>query len=131
MLIPTNNHFLLFKFPLDCYGPLGIADGRINETQMVANSIFNNNKTLYGPGRARLNRTGGYRAQPGSQNSPALTVNFRKAMIVTGIATQGYYGENIQEWTKGYNLGYTFGSNTHFFKERNRITTKVNEQYSF
>ena len=129
--MPTNNQFLLFKFPLDCYGPLGIADGRINETQMVANSIFNKNKTLYGPGRARLNRTGGYRAQPGSQNSPALTVNFRKAMIVTGIATQGYYGENIQEWTKGYNLGYTFGSNTHFFKERNRITTKVNRQYSF
>lgn len=119
------------QFPLDCYGPLGIADGRINETQMVANSIFNKNKTLYGPGRARLNRTGGYRAQPGSPNSPALTVNFRKAMIVTGIATQGYYGENIQEWTKGYNLGYTFGSNTHFFKERNRITTKVNRQYSF
>ena len=47
-------------------------------------------------------------------------------MIVTGIATQGYYGENIQEWTKGYNLGYTFGSNTLFFKERNSITSKVN-----
>ena len=47
-------------------------------------------------------------------------------MIVTGIATQGYYGENIEEWTIGYNLGYTLGYNTQFFKERNRITTKVN-----
>ena len=111
---------------VDCYEPLGLADGRINDTQLKANSIFNNNTKLYGPGRARLNKTGGYRAQPGSSAGAALSVDFPEAMIITGIATQGYYGENIKEWTKGYNLVYSYGSGTFFFKESNRVTTKVN-----
>jgi len=40
------------------------------------------------------------------------------------VATQGFFGGNIQEWTKSYYLGYVFGSNTFFFKERNKDVAK-------
>ena len=86
--------------------------------------MYQKNNTLYGPGRARLNGTGGYRAQP-KRNDLFVTVNFGQPMIITGVATQGYFGGNIQEWTKAYNLGYVFGSKTFFFKERNRDVAKV------
>ena len=115
----------------DCYKPLGLSDGRINDTQITANTVYNNNTKLYGPGRARLNRTGGYRAQPGSPAGAALSVYFPETMIITGIATQGYYGANIEEWTKKYNLGYSFGSGTFFFKEKNRRDTKVIKKQTF
>lgn len=108
----------------DCHKPLGLADGRINDTQITANSVYQNNYILYGPGRARLNGTGGYRAQP-MLNDSSLTVNFEQPMIITGVATQGFFGGNIQEWTKSYYLGYVFGSNTFFFKERNKDVAKV------
>ena len=86
--------------------------------------MYQNNNAFYGPGRARLNETGGYRAQP-NLNDSSLTVNFKNPMIITGVATQGYFGGNIQEWTKAYYLGYVFGSNTFFFKERYENVAKV------
>ena len=46
-------------------------------------------------------------------------------MIITGVATQGYFGGNVQEWTMAYYLGYVFGSNTFFFKEKYRDVAKV------
>ncbi|KAL9952359.1 hypothetical protein ACROYT_G039604 [Oculina patagonica] len=107
----------------DCHKPLGLADGRINNTQITANSVYRKNYTLYGPSRARLNRTGGYRAEP-RRNDSSLTVNFEQPMIITGVATQGYLGGNIREWVKAYYLGYSFGSGTFFFKERNRDVAK-------
>ena len=95
--------------------------------------MYQNNYALYGPGRARLNGTGGYRAQP-KLNDSSLTVNFEQPMIITGVATQGYVGGNVQEWTKSYHLGYVFGSYTFFFKEKNRDVAKVtaaNKSLSF
>ena len=86
--------------------------------------MYQNNYILYGPGRARLNGTGGYRAQP-MLNDSSLTVNFEQPMIITGVATQGYFGGNIQEWTKSFYLGYVFGSNTFFFQDRNNDVAKV------
>ena len=86
--------------------------------------MYQNNNALYGPSRARLNGTGGYRAQPNSNDS-YLTVTFGQPMIITGVATQGYFGGNIQEWTKAYLLGYVFGSGTFFFKEKNEDNAKV------
>lgn len=97
---------------------------------MFASTVYNNNTVLYGPGRARLNQSGGYRAEPGSNKGTALSVHFEEAMIITGIATQGYNGANIQEWTKAYFLGYTFGSGTFFFKESHHGKTKVNKMGS-
>lgn len=111
----------------DCHSALGLADGRIKDSQITAYSIYGNNRTLYGPARARLNNTGGYRAQPGSKNA-IISVLFREAMIITEIATQGYYGRNIQEWTKGYYLGYTIGAVTDFFKEKSSNQVKVKEK---
>ena len=108
----------------ECHKPLGLADGRVNDSQISANSVYQNNDALYGPGRARLNRTGGYRAQP-QRNDHSLTVNFEQLMIITGVETQGYFGGNVQEWTKSYNLGYVFGWRTFFFKDRNRDGAKV------
>ena len=117
----------------DCHKPLGLADGRINDSQITAHSVYQNNDSLYGPAHARLNGTAGYRAQP-NLNGSSLTVNFEKPMIITGVATQGYFGGNVQEWTKAYYLGYVLGSNTFFFKERYRNVAKVtatNETLTF
>ncbi|PFX27651.1 Polycystic kidney disease protein 1-like 2 [Stylophora pistillata] len=111
------------RFSKDCHKPLGLADGRINDSQLTASSVFGDNYTLYGPGRGRLNRTGGYRAQPGA-NVSSFTVTFDQPMIITEVATQGYFGNNIQEWTKGYHLGYSIGDGTHFFKEKNEDRAK-------
>ena len=125
--------FAFFFYPTDCHKPLGLADGRINDTQITARSVYQNNSLLYGPFRARLNQSGGYRARPGWQSYKFLLVNFQQAVIITGIATQGYVGGNIQEWTKAYLLGYKFGSNrVYFFKERyqGELQTKVKEQNS-
>ena len=60
-------------------------------------------------------------------------MNFQQAVIITGIATQGYLGGNIQEWTKTYLLAYINGSNrSYYFKERYQGVTrrKVKEQNS-
>ena len=114
--------------PADCHKPLGLADGRINDTQITGSSVYAKNYTLFGPGRGRLNQTGGYRAQPGANDS-SFTVTFDKAMIITEVATQGYYGDNIQEWTKSYHLGYSIGSCTHFFKEKNEDRAKVKQKF--
>lgn len=111
---------------IDCHKPLGLADGRINDTQIIANSVYQNNTALYGPGRARLNRTGGYRAKPGTLGDSSLTVHFDQAMMITSVATQGYLGDNVQEWTKEYHLGYSVGSGTFFFKEKHKDAAKVN-----
>ena len=122
----------MFFYPTDCHKPLGLADGRINDTQITAGSVYQNNSLLYGASRARLNQSGGYRAKPGSSNA-FLSVDFQQTMIITGIATQGYLGGHIQEWTKLYLLGYTFGSGKpYFFKERYQGGTrsKVKEQNS-
>ena len=119
-------HVCICFYPTDCHKPLGLADGRINDTQITAGSVYQNNKILYGSSRARLNQSGGYRANPRSSASAFLSVHFQQAMIITGIATQGYLGENIQEWTKVYLLGYTFGSGkVYFFKERYQNAAKV------
>ncbi|XP_068684192.1 polycystin-1-like protein 2 [Montipora foliosa] len=110
----------------DCHKPLGLADGRIKDDQLDASSVYNNNSQLYGPALARLNRTGGYRANPRAHNPFFLSVQFQKAMIVTGIATQGYFDNKIQEWTRRYMLAYLFGSDVKYFKKRNRDD---NEQF--
>lgn len=52
-------------------------------------------------------------------------------MIITEVATQGYNGKHIQEWTKGYHLGYSIGSGTHFFKEKNEDRAKVREKFLY
>lgn len=110
----------------DCHRPLGLADGRIKDNQLYASSVYNNNSQLYGPALARLNRTGGYRANPLSPDLFSLSVQFQKAMIVTGIATQGYFDNKIQEWTRRYIIAYSFGSDVKYFKKRNRVD---NEQF--
>ena len=93
-----------------------MADGRIQDNQITAGSTYDNNSKDYGPGRARLNQTGGYRAMPNS-NQAFLSVRFNQPMIITGIATQGYSNVSVEEWVKKFLMGYTYGS-THYFKAR-------------
>ena len=93
-----------------------MADGRIQDNQITAGSTYDNNSKDYGPGRARLNQTGGYRAMPNS-NQAFLSVHFFQPMIITGIATQGYSNLSVEEWVKKFLMGYTYGS-THYFKAR-------------
>lgn len=109
---------------------MGFADGRINDSQITASSVYNDTDFLYGPGRARLNGTGGYRANP-QQKSASLSVEFDTAMIITGIATQGYSDNTILEWTESYILAYTFRSNQpkYFQESHSDSKAKVRVHY--
>ena len=102
-----------------------MGDGRIKDSAITAPSVYRRNISLYGPGRARLNHPGGYRAEPTSSKDRILEINFRGEWIVTGIATQGYFGDNIQEWTKRYILGYRIGFQTSFFQKGDTQSAEV------
>ena len=93
-----------------------MTDGSISDSFISAGSIFNNDSASFGPGRARLNQTGGYRAQPNSQQA-FISVNFPQPMIVTGIATQGYSNSTVDEWLTSFLMGYTFRESAGYFKE--------------
>ncbi|XP_048586151.1 polycystic kidney disease protein 1-like 2 isoform X1 [Nematostella vectensis] len=106
----------------DCRKPLGMQSGDITDAQLSAASSYNNNRTAYGPGRARLNHPGGYRANKAIPQT-YLGVRFLKPYIITGIATQGYGIVAVKEWVKLFWLGYSEGSNTSFFKSNKDSTT--------
>ncbi|EDO28738.1 predicted protein, partial [Nematostella vectensis] len=106
----------------DCRKPLGMQSGDITDAQLSAASSYNNNRTAYGPGRARLNHPGGYRANKAVPQT-YLGVRFLKPYIITGIATQGYGIVAVKEWVKLFWLGYSDGSNTSFFKSNKDSTT--------
>ena len=109
----------------DCNRPLGFADGRINDSQITASSVYNNDSILYGPGRARLNGTGGYRANPWGKGASILSAEFDTAMIITGIATQGYSFNKTPEWTEKYILSYSFRSNQPKFFQKSHSDSRA------
>ena len=78
--------------------------GNIPDGNIVAStSSFGNDQEMFGAHRARLRSPSGYRADPSAVKKVsfhAITVKLPKAMIVTGIATQGLAGE----WVTRYRL---------------------------
>lgn len=79
-------------------------NGDIPDSNLAATvNSYENNPTMFGAHRARLNSPSGYRADSSalSQNaSPFILVQLPKEMIITGVATQGLG----KEWVTKYRL---------------------------
>jgi len=104
----------------ECLQALGISDGRIDDSQLVASSVYDNDFKTFGPHRARLNTTSwppGYRADPRQAASTWMRVDIKRIVVVTAIATQGYGDEEIPEWLTYYMLLYSQGSDYPFFRD--------------
>ena len=116
-----NSHFVL-NFLANCFKPLGISDGRIQDFQLISSSAFDNDFKMYGPQRARLNMTSwppGYRSAPDKAYTGWIKVDFGYIMVITGIATQGYGDTTVNEWLKSYMLLYSQGAHYSFFRKIN------------
>ena len=91
----------------DCNNPLGMVNGDIPDSNIIAAvTSYQEDSTLFGARRARLNSSSGYRADLKALSqaidqelSPFLLVILPKEMVVTGIATQGLGQEWITKYT--------------------------------
>ena len=77
---------------------------RIGDEYFGASSTYGDEFVNYGPHKARLNGTGGYRA--GLDKSTWILVLLPKEMVVTAIATQGYGDPKVKEWVTQYMILY-------------------------
>ena len=101
-------HVIVFFYLGDCNNPLGMANGDIPDGNIIASvASYQEDPTLFGAPRARMQSSSGYRADPkvlsqaiDEERSPFLLVTLPKEMVVTGIATQGLG----QEWITKYTL---------------------------
>lgn len=104
----------------ECLQALGISDGRIDDSQLIASSVYNDNFETFGPHRARLNTTSwapGYRADPSEAFSSWMRVEIERIVVVTAIATQGYGDKETPEWVTSYMLLYSQGLDYTFFRD--------------
>lgn len=99
-----------------------MASGKIQDSQIIALSAFNNDFNTYGAQRARLNLTTwppGHRADLQQASSSWLKIELKEKMIITGIATQGYGDSKNPEWVKKYMILFsTGGSEYDYFKDQ-------------
>ena len=101
----------------DCNNPLGMENGDIPDSKIIATVLsYEEDPTMFGAHRARLNSTSGYRADPNAliqarnqSLSPSILVILPKEMVVTGIATQGLG----QEWITKYRMFADDGAGTY------------------
>jgi hypothetical protein len=95
----------------DCIEPLGLSNGAINNNQLRASSVWNNEHGKYGASRARLNITSWPQGWIASEEdrSPWLQVKLRDDYIVTQVATQGFGGA-LDQWVKTYKLTWLDGT---------------------
>lgn len=100
-------HVIIFFYLGDCNNPLGMVNGNIHDSNIIADvASYQEDPTLFGAGRARLNSSSGYRADPkvlsqaiDEERTPFLLVHLPKEMVVSGIATQGLGQEWITKYT--------------------------------
>ena len=92
---------------IDCYKPLGMIDGRIHNSQIIASSTKG---TAY-PYLARLHN----RPERGEkikfwqpQDGPRsyLQINLGKETKISAIATQGHFDANVKEFATSYYIEY-------------------------
>lgn len=91
-----------------CDAPVGLQSGRIKNSQITASSQWNKH---HAPWLARLHRTkrGPYIGSWASRHNNHhqwLQIDFRRAMKITGIATQGR--QDAVQWVTAYYIYYGY-----------------------
>ncbi|KXJ20935.1 Coagulation factor VIII [Exaiptasia diaphana] len=92
-----------------CHGPLGMQNRDIPDTSLLSGPAYNNDNLNYGAHHARLMSPNGYRADVNALNDSWISVDFKREVVVTGIATQGYGNITAQEWVTQFVLLYSNG----------------------
>ena len=102
----VSNHYddvlMLYSFsPTDCgpYGPLGMVDKSIGDSQITASSVYND----YHPENARLNGNSHWEGY-GGREPYWIQVDFLMSVEISGIQIQG--GSDDEEWTKTIEVKY-------------------------
>lgn len=91
-----------------CDAPVGLQSGRIKNSQITASSQWNKH---HAPWLARLHRTkrgpyiGSWSSRHNNHNQ-WLQIDFRRAMKITGIATQGR--QDAVQWVTAYYIYYGY-----------------------
>lgn len=96
-----------------------MASGEIQNVQITAQSVYDNDFSTFGTHRARLNLSSwppGYRADPNKSNG-WIKVELGKKMVITAIATQGYGDPAVPEWMQQYMVMYSNGGDYSYFKD--------------
>lgn len=96
-----------------------MASGEIQNVQITAQSVYDNEFSTFGAHRARLNLSSwppGYRADP-NQSNGWIKVELGKKMVITAIATQGYGDPAVPEWMQQYMVMYSNGGDYSYFKD--------------
>ena len=96
-----------------------MASGEIQNVQITAQSVYDNDFSTFGAHRARLNLSSwppGYRADP-NQHNGWIKVELGKKMVITAIATQGYGDPAVPEWMQQYMVMYSNGGDYSYFKD--------------
>jgi len=100
--------FRLFYSENFCDAPVGLQSGRIKNSQITASSQWNKH---HAPWLARLHRTkrgpyiGSWASRHNNHNQ-WLQIDFRRAMKITGIATQGR--QDAVQWVTAYYIYYGY-----------------------
>lgn len=88
---------------INCTSPLGMKNKAISDQAITSSTTFS---VEYGPEKARLNRTGGWK--PLNTNlGQWIQVDLGNITKVTGVATQGVY--ELEQWLTEYSLSYNLG----------------------
>ena len=93
------------SFIVDCRWPLGLQDGRVEDTNIYASSNFSSD---FLPNKGRLNSANGWCASQDAINNQSLRTNqyigikFGNLVKVTGLAIQG----SVENFVKSYKISY-------------------------
>ncbi|XP_078349560.1 polycystin-1-like protein 2 isoform X5 [Oculina patagonica] len=114
-----SHYFRNYSDQANCRRPLGLASGEIQNVQITAQSVYNNDFSTFGAHRARLNESSwppGYRGDP-NQSNGWIKVELGKKMVITAIATQGYGDPAVPEWMEQYLVMYSNGGDYSYFQD--------------
>ena len=82
-------------------------DYTIKDSQILVQTVYDEDYENYGPQNARLHNSLGYRADPSlDASSNFLGINLGEETVITAIATQGYSESSAAEWLKSFSVNY-------------------------
>ncbi|XP_035859973.1 coagulation factor V isoform X2 [Sander lucioperca] len=106
----------------ECYRPLGLESGSVNDNQITAI----NTRGSWKPHLARLNNLGKFNAWSTEQNKSWIQVDFQRPVVISQVATQGARQMLYSQYVVKYAISYsTDRQKWIFYKGDSRDLRKV------